>query len=84
MVVKGKSSNARISAQAGAFLLFGLEVDFAKSPKGECIVLERICVHASSKSKILRELDTLNVNESTVYPALDRSAHYIKQKYLSP
>ena len=83
VVVRGKSSNARISAQAGAFLFFGLEVNFAESPKGERAVLERISILASSKSKILRELDTLNVNESTVYPALDRSAHYIKQKYFT-
>ena len=83
LVVRGKSSNVRISAQAGAFLLFGLDANFAESPKGERSVLERISILASSKSKILRELDILNVNESTVYPALDRSANYIKQKYFS-
>jgi hypothetical protein len=76
--VKGKKSNDRISFQSGAFLLFGLDavLDEKGSPE---IQVSRISV--ANKTSILRELDLLNINESTVFPYIENSARYVAQKY---
>jgi hypothetical protein len=76
--VKGKKSNNRISSQSGAFLLFGLDavLDEKGTPK---IEVTRIPI--ANKASILRELDLLNINESTVFPYIENSARYVAQKY---
>ncbi len=76
--VKGKRSNDRISSQSGAFLLFGLDsvLDEKGTPE---IEVTRITV--SDKAAILKQLDLLNINESTVFPYIENSAKYVAQKY---
>jgi hypothetical protein len=76
--VKGKKSNDRISSQSGAFLLFGLDAVLDEKGTPE-IQVSRISV--ASKASILRELDLLNINESTVFPYIENSARYVAQKY---
>lgn len=76
--VKSKRSNDRISSQSGAFLLFGN--DSILDEKGnEDIQIARIRI--GNKIHILKELDILNINESTVFPYIEKSALYIKEKY---
>ena len=76
--VKGKQSNDRISSQSGAFLLYGLDsvMDEEGTPE---ISVTRITV--DNKEKILKELDLLNINESTVFPYIENSAKYVAEKY---
>ena len=81
MVVRGKQSNPRIVAQSGAFLLFGDDADFAQVPKGKGIHKRTMKIPADKKPDILKELDRININESTVYPSLDRSSSYLKSIY---
>ena len=76
--VKGKKSNDRISSQSGAFLLFGVDAVLDEKGTPE-IQVSRISV--ANKASILRELDLLNINESTVFPYIENSAKYIAQKY---
>lgn len=76
--VKGKQSNARISSQSGAFLLFGLDAVFDEEGTPE-IKVSRITV--SNKAAILEELDLLNINESTVFPYIENSAKYVADKF---
>jgi len=76
--VKGKKSNNRISSQSGAFLLFGLDAVLDEKGTPE-IQVSRIAV--ANKSSILRELDLININESTVFPYIENSAKYVAQKY---
>jgi hypothetical protein len=76
--VKGKQSNDRISSQSGAFLLFGLDAVFDEEGTPE-IKVSRITV--SNKKSILRELDLLNINESTVFPQIENSAKYVAEKF---
>ena len=38
-------------------------------------------IPADKKPDILKDLDRININESTVYPSLDRSANYLKKIY---
>ena len=79
IVVRAKLSNLRISAQAGAFLLFGDDAQFENSAKDQGILERVIKIPNKSKKRIRRELDHLGINESTVYPSLERSAAYIRK-----
>ena len=76
--VKGKMSNARISSQSGALLLFGLDAVLDERGTPE-IQVTRITIE--NKAAILKELDLLNINESTVFPYIENSAKYIAQKF---
>ncbi|WP_169403186.1 FRG domain-containing protein [Rouxiella aceris] len=76
--VKGKKSNARISSQSGAFILYGLDAVMSEEGTAE-IAITRITVE--NKKQILKELDLLNINESTVFPYIENSAKYIAEKY---
>jgi hypothetical protein len=76
--VKGKHSNDRITSQSGAFLLFGLDAVFDENGTTE-IKVSRITV--SNKASILKELDMLNINESTVFPYIENSAKHIASKF---
>lgn len=76
--VKGKQSNDRISSQSGAFLLFGLDAVFDEEGTTE-IKVSRITV--ANKKAILKELDQLNINESTVFPYIESSAKYVADKF---
>jgi len=76
--VKGKHTNSRIAFQSGAFLLFGDEATLDEGGTPD-IVVNRIAV--TNKTKLLQELDQLNINESTVFPYIENSAKYIAQKF---
>ena len=76
--VKSKKNNDRISSQSGAFLLFGIDAILDESGTSE-IEVTRITV--LNKLSILKELDLLNINESTVFPYIENSAKYVAQKY---
>jgi hypothetical protein len=84
IVVRGKQSNPRIIAQSGAFLLFGDGAAFdeatsdAQPQSADDALVKVMKIKAKDgKERILRELDQLNINESTVYPSLEHSALYI-------
>lgn len=76
--IKGKRSNTRIAFQSGAFLLYGQDAILSESGTPE-IEVRRITV--TSKTEILKQLDLLNINESTVFPYIESSAKYVAQKY---
>jgi hypothetical protein len=76
--VKGKHTNSRIAFQSGAFLLFGQDATLDEEGTPE-IVVQRIDV--SNKRAVLRQLDQLNINVSTVFPYIESSAKYIASKF---
>ena len=41
----------------------------------------RIIIKSSKKELILKELDNLGINKSTLFPEIDKVADYIKEKY---
>jgi FRG domain len=76
--VKGKHTNSRIAFQSGAFLLFGQDATLDEEGSPE-ILVQRIAV--TNKAAVLKELDQLNINESTVFPYIENSAKYLAQKF---
>jgi hypothetical protein len=77
--VKGKMNNTRITSQSGAFLIYGIGAELTATHP--TIVIERVSINKLDKPKILKELDALNINESTVFPYIENSAKYISKKY---
>lgn len=88
IAVKVKQSNNRIIKQSGAFLIFGINIE-KKNPATvptDWIVnssKEKIdfTISKDDKKLILKELDTLGINEATLFPELDNQARYLKSKY---
>jgi FRG domain len=76
--VKPKMNNKRIISQVGAFFIFGTSSSFENNPE---IRISRIRIDKKKKEEILNQLDKLNINNSTVYPYLENTARYIRQKY---
>lgn len=79
LCVKPKLSNERILAQAGAFLLFGMALDLDSHPVAG-ITMERLQISAVKKQDILKELDRMAVNESSMFPEIEKAALYIRNK----
>lgn len=77
--VKGKKTNDRISSQSGAFLLFGQ--DARLNERGdENVRITRFKI--GNKAQVLKDLDSLNINESTVFPYIEKSAQYVAEKFM--
>src|SRR5699024_3955341 len=76
--VKGKKTNDRIISQSGAFLLFGHDSVLDENGT-DGITIDRISIE--NKQEILKELDTLNINESSLFPNIESSAKYVREKY---
>ena len=77
--VKSKRNNDRISSQSGAFLLFAHDVVLNESNEDEDIKIKRIKI--VDKRQILRELELINITESTVFPYIVNSANDIARKF---
>jgi len=76
LAVRPKLTNRRIIAQQGAFLLFGLSTELVEAVHSN-IHVSRAGVPAAAKPRILRELNRVNINESSLFPELDRAANYV-------
>lgn len=79
IVVKPKLNNRRILAQSGAFLLIGLNVDLEATPPTG-IAVERIHINGNKKQVICDELDRMAINDSSMFPEIEKAAIYIKSK----
>lgn len=92
--VRPKLDNPRIVRQQGAFLIFGIhEIQFTGfgdyKPMAELnkewilkgLGEERILVDKDSKRSILEELEQLGINQSTLFPEVDKVADFVRKKY---
>jgi len=94
--IKPKLDNPRIVRQHGAFLIFGAkETLFYLPNKREIKPIpeinpdwivkgkdkNRIIIKSSHKQDIKNELSKLGINQSTLFPEIDKVADYIKEKY---
>lgn len=76
--VQPDKTNARITKQDGAFIIFGLCED---EKDAITKISPSVCseIHIRNQSEILKELDTLGINEATLFPEIDKIAHYLKE-----
>lgn len=87
--VKVKMNNNRIIRQNGAFLIFGIDNFKIQPPRiPERWLLSKnpnkkttLEISANKKRKILQELNSLGINQSTLFPELQNLAEYIKKSY---
>ncbi len=80
--LRPKYNTQRIIRQAGAFIIFGM----APENKQNRELLEKaydFIIPNKYKKSILRELDILGINESTLFPDLENKGKYLKEKYFS-
>lgn len=79
--VKAKRTNTRIKSQSGAFLLFGHEAALPDAGQ-DGIEITRVTIR--NKTHILKQLDRININATTVYPSIDQTAVHLRDQYQSP
>ena len=78
LCVMPKLDNPRIIRQSGAFFLFGC--NGTKAKPAELIVPKyKININKDKKERILRDLDSLGINESTLFPEIENVAHFLRQ-----
>jgi hypothetical protein len=78
--VHPKLSNRRILAQSGAFILYGIDAPkkmFFPNPIEETPFI----VPKDEKSTIRKALENIGINESTLFPEIDKAAARIKNQY---
>jgi FRG domain len=75
-----KMSNRRILAQSGAFILYGINPP-KKMYFPDPIDPTPFIVPRSEKNRIRQALENLGINESTLFPEIDKAAARIKNRY---
>jgi len=74
-------NNRRVIAQSGAFIAAGLLSYRQNSPSSVGFNLHTISVPKLKKVSILRELDLININSRTMFPEVEFTSKYIKNKW---
>jgi hypothetical protein len=80
-VVNPKKNNRRVLAQQGAFLIFGL-IKELEDENEFGIIVKRFIIPASAKQNIMRDLDMININASSLFPEMESAAKYIMSKII--
>lgn len=83
-IVLTKKDNNRIIKQDGAFIICGMDQNPEQIINKHLRLYEKekaILVFVSNKKNILKELDLLSINKSTLFPEIDYVSQYIKAKY---
>lgn len=78
--VKPKLDNPRIIRQEGAFFIFGMH-ESKNNPAIFNFEHTSYLINKSEKKKILKQLDALGINESTLFPEIEHVAKHLKEKY---
>lgn len=81
LCVKAKKTNNRIRSQSGAFLLFGHEVTLPDTGQADIGISH---IRIANKLEILKQLDRLNINATTVYPGIEQTAEHLRTVYAMP
>ena len=78
--VVAKQNNARIIAQSGAFLAFGLKWEDQSAFSKE-IASFSLRIPRNSKKSIKKELRVIGIDSGTLFPEIDRAAAQIIENY---
>jgi hypothetical protein len=65
-----------VTAQSGAFLLFGRDAVLPEAGEAD-IAIRRVQVADRCKEEIIKQLNTLAINEGTAFRDIDRHAKHI-------
>ncbi|WP_299079454.1 FRG domain-containing protein [uncultured Fretibacterium sp.] len=79
LLVKTRQCNSRIVAQAGAFLIFGLEDEIPQT--NPSISVEKIVIPREKKNEIAQELSSLGIHESSLFPELEYYTRHVVDVY---
>jgi len=74
-----KKSNVRLIAQSGVFVAAGL-MEFKRLSSGK-IKKTNIKIKTNSKQAIIKQLDSININQRTIYPEIDSITKYIHNNW---
>ena len=83
-IVLPKKDNSRIVKQDGAFIICGINEMPETIINQELRLVQddkQVLVFVTNKKSILNELDLLSINQSALFPEIDRVAEYILLKY---
>lgn len=83
-VVLPHKDNNRIVKQDGAFIICGVNNSIEKTINRKLRLYKNkkaVLFFISDKKQILKELDLLSINESSLFPEIDHVSEYIKSKY---
>lgn len=78
--VHPSKNNRRVIAQSGAFIAAGL-LQYQSLEKSAGLKYKKIIIPAERKSKILSQLDALNINSRSMFPEVEFTSKYIKRKW---
>lgn len=77
-VVKGRMTNPRINSQSGAFLIFGEDAVLPETGYSELKIKK---IRIRNKKLLMEQLARFGINESTIYPGIEKAAGEIAKKY---
>lgn len=83
-IVLAQKDNNRIIKQDGSFIICGVNnsPDRIINEKLRLRIKDKpLLIFISNKDQILKELDLLSINKSTLFPEIDYVSEYIKTKY---
>ncbi len=72
--------HGRLSAQDGAFLVFGTSIKLAEAEEAN-VVAAKIDIDHKAKGKITKELELIGISKASLFPEIDKSAEMIKRNY---
>ena len=79
LFVQPNKTNGRIVKQDGAFIISGLSSNVVDATeKLEALACAKIKI--KNKTNILNELSLLGIHEASLFPEVDKVAHYLKEK----
>lgn len=92
MAIEPPHIDRRIAAQGSKFLMFGKEKDMLDSPainnnhekKGKHAIVDRITIPRKEAESLLSELNTLGVNQRSLFPDLEGLGQYIAWEWKLP
>lgn len=85
-IVLPKKDNERITKQDGAFIICGVLGNVSDKINSDLRLKlnnRNVLLCITNKKQILKELDLLSINKSTLFPEIDNVSEYICKKYTS-
>jgi hypothetical protein len=73
--VYAKKNNDRIRFQNGLFIIYGIDSSINKD------IFKRFEIDKGSKTNILKQLERINITNQTLFPELENTADFLKNKY---